>query len=55
MKVLLAEFWADDTGATAIEYALIATLMSVGLLASLALIRDSLNGFFDDATTSFEG
>lgn len=55
MKVLLAKFWTDDTGATAIEYALIATLMSVGLLVNMGLIRDALNGFFTDAATSFDG
>ncbi|WP_439542215.1 Flp family type IVb pilin [Hyphomicrobium sp.] len=55
MKVLLAKFWADDKGATAIEYALIATLMSVGLIASMGNIRDSLSGFFEDAANSFDG
>jgi pilus assembly protein Flp/PilA len=54
MKLLLTRFCADETGATAIEYALLVTLMSVALIASMVTIKDSLNGFFEDTASAFE-
>ena len=35
-------FFSDESGATAIEYTLIMTLMAVGLLAAMPLITDGL-------------
>ena len=37
-------FFKDESGATAIEYALIAMIISVGVIAALTSIGSSLNG-----------
>lgn len=44
MKVLIAKFLNDEQGATAIEYALIACIISVGIIASLKAISVNLDG-----------
>lgn len=44
MKVLIAKFLNDERGATAIEYALIAGIISVGIIVSLKVISANLDG-----------
>jgi pilus assembly protein Flp/PilA len=39
-------FVKDDSGATAIEYGLIAALVSVAIIAMLSLLGDELNATF---------
>jgi pilus assembly protein Flp/PilA len=46
---MLRKFLGDQTGATAIEYGLIAALVALGLVTALTSIGTSLSGFFDDA------
>ena len=46
MKTFLARFAHDESGATAIEYGLIAALVSVGIIASLTTLRTNLQGIF---------
>ncbi len=46
MKRLLISFLADAKGATAVEYGLLAALISVGLLAGLTALTGSLNNTF---------
>jgi pilus assembly protein Flp/PilA len=43
---LLKEFIADESGATAIEYGLIAALIAVGIIAAASLLGNSLSGIF---------
>lgn len=43
---LLRRVWADESGATAIEYALICGIMSVALVA-VAAAGGALDGMFD--------
>ena len=38
----IRKFWADETGATAIEYGLIAGLVSVAAIAALTAMGGSL-------------
>jgi pilus assembly protein Flp/PilA len=38
MKDQIIKFWRDEEGATAIEYALIAGLIAVGLVAALGFL-----------------
>ena len=38
---------ADDRGATAIEYALITTIITIGIVTSMQLIGTSLAAFFN--------
>jgi pilus assembly protein Flp/PilA len=47
MKDQIIKFWRDEEGATAIEYALIAGLMAVGLVAALGFLG-GLTTFFTD-------
>lgn len=48
MTNMIKNFWKDEEGATAIEYALIAGLIAVGLIAALTTLAgdDGLSGFF---------
>jgi pilus assembly protein Flp/PilA len=40
-------FLADDTGATAIEYGLIAALMAIGLIGAAQNFKGALSNIFD--------
>ena len=46
MKTFLARFAQDESGATAIEYGLIAAIIGVGIIAGLGPLKDALNGPF---------
>jgi pilus assembly protein Flp/PilA len=45
-------FCADESGATAIEYAFIASLIGVAIVGSLSPIALGLNGIFNNASNS---
>ena len=45
---LFARFLEDETGATAIEYGLIAALIGVGLIGGARSFSTSLNSLFTD-------
>jgi pilus assembly protein Flp/PilA len=51
MKTFVARFVNDESGATAIEYGLIAAIVGVGIIVSLGLLRDGLVGTFTKVTT----
>ena len=51
MKALRARF-AQDEGATSIEYALIAGIIALGIVASVSLLPTALNGFFGNVSTN---
>lgn len=46
MKALIPKFMNDERGATAIEYALIAGIISISIVASLKMISTNLDGRF---------
>ena len=46
-----AQFIKDEEGATAVEYALMAALIAVVIIVSVALLGTNLNVFFTDAAT----
>jgi len=48
------KFLKDDSGATAIEYGLIAALVSVMAIAALATSGDNLSGTFTNVATELE-
>lgn len=54
MSTIFSRFLKDESGATAIEYGLIAAIISVGILASLGPLRDALNATFGDVTTALQ-
>ena len=51
MRAIVARFRRDESGATSIEYALIATIVCVGIIASFIAIRDGVNDKFNNVTT----
>ncbi len=59
---LLRALWQDESGATAIEYGLIAALVAVAIIGVLSTLGDNLQSTFenvadtlDDATSSGGG
>lgn len=48
MKTLFARFVQDDSGATAIEYGLIASLISIVAIAAFKLVGSNLKITFND-------
>lgn len=51
MKNLFARFVQDESGATAIEYGLIAALISVALITGATTLGESLNTQFQALST----
>ncbi len=47
----VARFVNDESGATAIEYGLIAALIAVGIIAAATALGGSLSGLFDAIST----
>lgn len=45
------DFAKDESGATAIEYGLIAAVVGVGIITGLGLLRDELNTLFGRIVT----
>ena len=46
IKTALTQFWCDENGATAIEYALIAALISVAVIAGASALGVNIGGLF---------
>ena len=46
MKNLVSKFLADESGATAIEYGLIAAGIAVAIIAAVQTLGTTLNGVF---------
>jgi pilus assembly protein Flp/PilA len=55
MKTLFARFVSDESGATAIEYGLIAAIVGVGIIASLQTLKSALNTTFNTSATTMTG
>jgi pilus assembly protein Flp/PilA len=51
MKTVFARFVKDESGATAIEYGLIAAIVAVGIIIGLQNLRDGLNTMFNNLKT----
>ncbi|MDO8800762.1 Flp family type IVb pilin [Phenylobacterium sp.] len=51
MTQFLKNFIADESGATAIEYGLIAALIAVVLIASISVLGEKVGGTFDKVGT----
>lgn len=49
----LKRFWADESGATAIEYALIGTLISVAIVFAVTGLSGKLGDIFDAVSAAF--
>jgi pilus assembly protein Flp/PilA len=44
-------FISDESGATAIEYGLIAAIVGVGIVVGLGALKDGLNNLFNNVNT----
>jgi pilus assembly protein Flp/PilA len=51
MTKIFARFFKDESGATAIEYGLIAALISVALITGASTLGNSLNDTFTNLST----
>jgi pilus assembly protein Flp/PilA len=54
MQRLLVRFWKEETGATAIEYGLIAAGISVAIIAVVQSLGSSLNTTFSSVATALK-
>lgn len=54
MKTIVSRFVKDESGATAIEYGLIAALVGVGIIAALQNLRDDLNNTFGTVSNELQ-
>ena len=55
MKNLLSQFFADESGATAIEYGLIAAGIAVVIIAAVQLIGTNLTSTFTTIAGAVKG
>jgi pilus assembly protein Flp/PilA len=53
MKTLFVRFAKDESGATAIEYGLIATLVGVAIIVGATALGTSLNAMFSTVAGKF--
>jgi pilus assembly protein Flp/PilA len=51
MKTYL-KFMSDESGATAIEYGLIAAVVGIGIIIGLGTLKDALNKTFSDVSSA---
>jgi pilus assembly protein Flp/PilA len=54
MKNLLARYAKDESGATAIEYGLIAALVAVVIITALTTLGENLTATFDSVAGALE-
>ncbi|PSC06248.1 Flp family type IVb pilin [Alsobacter soli] len=52
MKTVFSRFVKDESGATAIEYGLIAAIIAVGIIAALQGVQSSLKGTFNKISSN---
>lgn len=55
MTSFFARFAQDESGATAIEYGLIAALVGVAIVGGLTQVAGGLNGLFGRVNTALTG
>jgi len=54
MKDRIASFLHDERGATAAEYAIMASLIAVVIIGAVTLLGLATNALFNEASTEFE-
>lgn len=54
MRTLFARFFRDQSGATAIEYGLIAALISVALIAGATALGNQIGATFNAVNTQLD-
>lgn len=51
---MFSRFMNDESGATAIEYGLIAAIIAVGIITALGTVKTDLNSTFGKVSTELE-
>ena len=51
----IKSFVSDESGATAIEYGLIAALVSVAAIVAMTALGEALQGIFNEVATQLNG
>jgi pilus assembly protein Flp/PilA len=54
MKAFLAHFANEESGATAIEYALIAAVVGIGIITALTSVKTELNNTFQTTVNDLQ-
>jgi pilus assembly protein Flp/PilA len=54
MTNIFSRFLKDESGATAIEYGLIAAIVGVGIITGLGTLTKALNGIFTEVGTKLD-
>lgn len=54
MQKLIAKFVKDESGATAIEYGLIAALIAVGIIGAAKSLGNQVSGTFNNVATAMK-
>lgn len=54
MSAVLARFLRDCSGATALEYALIGSLVSIAIVAAVTVVGVNVNGMFSTMSSKFD-
>ena len=54
MNKLFSRFGKDESGATAIEYALIAAIVGIGIIVALTSMKTELNNTFEKVTNTLQ-
>jgi pilus assembly protein Flp/PilA len=54
MTMLIKKFVANESGATAIEYALIASLVAVAIIASITVLGSKLQNTFNEVSQNLK-
>lgn len=54
MKNYVVRFWKDESGATAIEYGLIAALIAVGIIAAARALGTQISATFGNVANAMQ-
>jgi pilus assembly protein Flp/PilA len=55
MQSIISRFATDESGATAIEYGLIAALIGVGIIGAARALGHQISATFNTVTTTMKG
>lgn len=55
MKKFISKFMSDESGATAIEYGLIAALIAVVIIAAVTALGTNISAKFNEVATAIGG
>jgi pilus assembly protein Flp/PilA len=55
MKTLVRNFWNDESGATAIEYGIIAALIAVAIIGAVTAVGTQLSATFTSVKNGLAG